>query len=144
MSTSTAAPEESNGIIDALKAIRDKLAKQNTRGEPLKIKEAVLGDIDNLIADVANKDSTFPAPDTCSTNIPQDQALHFSKLENDITEIKQALRESLQVSKTWAQVARNSSATPGPQNAPTLPPILQRNCKFKQKCDENGHSTKSH
>jgi hypothetical protein len=122
--SATMAHEEPNGIIAALKAIRDKLAKQNTRGEPLNVKIAVLADIDNLIADVANKDSTFPAPapDTCSTNTSQDQALRFSKLENDITEIKQALCESLKVSKTWAQVARNSTSNPEPQSSPRFNP----------------------
>ena len=111
------APEEPKGIVASLKAIRDKLATQNTRGEPLNVKNAVLIDIDNLIADVTDKAPASPTPETRSTKTCQDED-RFSKLENDITEIKQALRESLQVSKTWAQVARNSSATPGPPNAP--------------------------
>jgi hypothetical protein len=48
------------------------------------------------------------APESCPAKTAQNEDIRFSKLENDITEIKQALRESLHVSKTWAQVARNS------------------------------------
>ena len=130
LKTQSSPPGESNSIMIALQANRDKLSKQHTSGAPLLVRNAVLEDIENLITDVTNKEyfitTTSQATETRPANKLQEQETRFAEMESDITTIKQAIFQSLQEPKSWAQVARKpSTKTPPTRSLPHHNPSSQ-------------------
>lgn len=117
-------PREPGTIVQALRQAMNKLAKQKTSGSCLAIKTEVMADLDCIIQKllVAEKNSA-----AISEVKPQDAAGtdRITAIENDLHEIKTAIKEMLTVEKgkkSWAQVA----AQPGTPTQEKVPEILRR------------------
>ena len=95
----TVVVEPEGTIVQALSAARDKLSKQQTSGQPLAIKREVIAELDAIIQRLnAPKDATGGD--------------RIAAIENDLQEIKAALKDALTTAKgkkTWAQVAAQAS-----------------------------------
>ena len=101
MSDAPMAPTEPEGtVVQALRAARDKLSKQQTSGQPLTIKREVIAELDAIIQ---------------SLSMPKDAqgGDRFAAIANDLQEIKATVKDVLTVAKgekTWAQVAGQAGA----------------------------------
>ena len=90
-------------LIYALTAVRDKLNKQNTSGKSLAIKTEVMRELDGIIQQM-EQNSLQSRENTT-------EADRISSIENDLKEIKAALKDAITTkTKTYAEAACNAGS----------------------------------
>ena len=95
-------PEVERTAAQALRAARDKLNKQQTKGQPLTIKLEVIAEL-NTVIQMLEEDGNDKADNNAQQSAPE--LARVLAMEDELREIKTMLKESLTTKKkTWAQV----------------------------------------